>query len=267
MNCREVLNRLYDIIDNEPSDIDKVELQAHLDECSHCLKRYKLEDAIHRLVVRKCTDIAKSEQISDSCRQNILCRLKEAAEQEEVRKSADSRSSFRLWRNTLAIAATLVILFGGGYVGYQIYLHNDRYLPIEKLHWAVDDHSDSYSMASFATALAGVRDQFDYLMQDNVGSFNLVGSRKDSLAGLEMEHFVYSNDTTTVSVFVVDAAQFKLPPDIEEARVVREGKEYFDHNCRGCHVLYHPEGKAMIITATRDHSIDLFSFVPGHIGI
>ncbi|MGA5818908.1 mycothiol system anti-sigma-R factor [Kitasatospora sp. NPDC094028] len=52
--CGEVLDHLYEFLDNEMAEGDCAKLREHFDECSPCLKQYGLEQAIKALIKRSC---------------------------------------------------------------------------------------------------------------------------------------------------------------------------------------------------------------------
>ncbi|MFF4379403.1 mycothiol system anti-sigma-R factor [Kitasatospora sp. NPDC001547] len=52
--CGEVLDHLYEFLDNEMPEGDCAKLRVHFEECSPCLKQYGLEQAIKALIKRSC---------------------------------------------------------------------------------------------------------------------------------------------------------------------------------------------------------------------
>ncbi|MEV0191215.1 mycothiol system anti-sigma-R factor [Kitasatospora purpeofusca] len=52
--CGEVLDHLYEFLDNEMAEGDCDKLRVHFEECSPCLKQYGLEQAIKALIKRSC---------------------------------------------------------------------------------------------------------------------------------------------------------------------------------------------------------------------
>ncbi|MED7954473.1 mycothiol system anti-sigma-R factor [Streptomyces sp. BE303] len=52
--CGEVLDHLYEFLDNEMAEGDCAKLREHFEECSPCLKQYGLEQAIKALIKRSC---------------------------------------------------------------------------------------------------------------------------------------------------------------------------------------------------------------------
>ncbi|MFI9270459.1 mycothiol system anti-sigma-R factor [Kitasatospora sp. NPDC052896] len=53
-DCGEVLDHLYEFLDNEMAEGDCAKLRQHFEECSPCLEKYGLEQAIKALIKRSC---------------------------------------------------------------------------------------------------------------------------------------------------------------------------------------------------------------------
>jgi anti-sigma factor (TIGR02949 family) len=53
-DCSEVLNHLYEFLDREMPDSDCSKFEVHFEECSPCLEKYGLEQAVKKLVKRCC---------------------------------------------------------------------------------------------------------------------------------------------------------------------------------------------------------------------
>ncbi|MBC2873601.1 MULTISPECIES: mycothiol system anti-sigma-R factor [Streptomyces] len=53
-DCSEVLDHLYEYLDREMPDGDCAKFEVHIDECSPCLEKYGLEQAVKKLVKRCC---------------------------------------------------------------------------------------------------------------------------------------------------------------------------------------------------------------------
>ncbi|GAA1901431.1 mycothiol system anti-sigma-R factor [Streptomyces sodiiphilus] len=53
-DCSEVLGHLYEFLDREMPDVDSAKFREHIDECSPCLEKYGLEQAVKKLVKRCC---------------------------------------------------------------------------------------------------------------------------------------------------------------------------------------------------------------------
>ena len=51
--CREILEQAYLILDGEKvEEWRRIEIQAHLEECSPCLQRYGLEQEVKAMIAR-----------------------------------------------------------------------------------------------------------------------------------------------------------------------------------------------------------------------
>jgi mycothiol system anti-sigma-R factor len=70
-DCAEVLDKVFDFIDNELKTADKQEIQEHLDECLPCLQKYDLERTVKALVARSC-----SEHAPETLREKVLMRIR-----------------------------------------------------------------------------------------------------------------------------------------------------------------------------------------------
>ncbi|WP_037955346.1 mycothiol system anti-sigma-R factor [Streptomyces sulphureus] len=52
--CSEVLDHLYEYLDQEMPDRDRAKFREHFDECSPCFEKYGLEQEVKKLVRRCC---------------------------------------------------------------------------------------------------------------------------------------------------------------------------------------------------------------------
>ena len=59
--CSEVLEKVYLYLDGEAETHDHEHIRIHLDECSPCLRKYGLEQAVKALVARSCSEQAPAE--------------------------------------------------------------------------------------------------------------------------------------------------------------------------------------------------------------
>jgi mycothiol system anti-sigma-R factor len=52
-HCREILARAYLFLDGEGlSQPDRIEIEAHLEECAPCLERYDLQTEVRSIIFR-----------------------------------------------------------------------------------------------------------------------------------------------------------------------------------------------------------------------
>jgi mycothiol system anti-sigma-R factor len=65
--CSDVLGELYRFLDGELDDRARVQIAAHLDDCSPCLEAFDFEADLRRVIANRCRD-----QVPDDLRQRIL---------------------------------------------------------------------------------------------------------------------------------------------------------------------------------------------------
>lgn len=260
MNCQEALDLLYEIIDKEASEIDSQEVKRHLDHCHDCFGRYQLHGAIQSLIVEKLkvdADISVIERM----RGNILNKLDEIDSEREF--GGSKTVPFRIPAVVLAAAAALLLLVGTGFFASGLYQHYTEYIPIERAHWAanenVDIFRDSDKTASIMTAVS--RD-FGLTMSPAHNGLKLVGGTSREIRGRQVSQFYYSNGEYSASVFVIPASEISFSDDLIETKITIEGNCFYDHNCRGCRLLYTKNGDAVIITASTDRDYELTAFNP-----
>ena len=70
-DCSEVLDRVYEYLDNELEELDCAKIRQHLDECGPCLKQYDLDLALKALIRRSCA----CEPAPEELRTKILTRI------------------------------------------------------------------------------------------------------------------------------------------------------------------------------------------------
>ena len=74
MNCQEALELVYDIIDNEATDIDAQQVRDHLKNCKDCDGVYRLEQAVDELLRARLENSEPSPRLA-SLKTWVLCRL------------------------------------------------------------------------------------------------------------------------------------------------------------------------------------------------
>lgn len=70
-DCSEVLDHLYEYLDNEMPDTDCAKFREHFDECHPCLEKYGLEKAVKKLVKRCCG----SDEVPSDLRGKVMGRI------------------------------------------------------------------------------------------------------------------------------------------------------------------------------------------------
>ncbi|HWR83998.1 MAG TPA: zf-HC2 domain-containing protein, partial [Candidatus Deferrimicrobium sp.] len=199
MNCQDVLSRLYEIIDKEASAIDTAEVQQHLDRCRHCFDVYRLESAVQEFIHAKLKGNNPGTSLQ-TLKSQVLLRL------DEIDRNAGRQESHRFFRRTaavLAVAASLVILIGAGFLARDFYRHQTVYIPLERAHWASADKAETYRHEQNTSAtIQGIHDRLSYDLLTNVGRYSLIGGRSEEVMDVSMAHFVYVQGDEVVSVFV-----------------------------------------------------------------
>lgn len=74
MNCQEALDLLYDMVDNEASDVDAQQVREHLKNCKDCDGVYRVEQAVDDLLRARLEHSAPSLQLA-SLKARVISRL------------------------------------------------------------------------------------------------------------------------------------------------------------------------------------------------
>lgn len=261
MNCQEALSLLYDIIDNEASEIDTQKVQEHLEKCRDCFEVYRLEKSIHGFIEARLEN-ANSDIELTHLKSKVISKL------DEIDRESVRRLPFRLAAMSLAAAAVIVLIIGAVSLVTDFLDHDRNYIPLERAHFAAVENFEDYTANNPADSdLSHICNDLHYNLKQEVNGYSLIGSSTVEILDVEMDHFVYSNDNRFVSVFVAPSDKFTIPDELESTMVVKNDIEFFDHFCHGCHLVFHKCNSAVIITATRDPDTELLDFIPGHMAI
>jgi mycothiol system anti-sigma-R factor len=89
-DCREVLEQLWLLLDNECDRQRRELLRRHLDACGPCLEKYGLEEHLKALLARKCG----GDHAPEALRQRLLQSIREimASQVVEVSSSVESHA-------------------------------------------------------------------------------------------------------------------------------------------------------------------------------
>lgn len=260
MNCQDALSLLYDVIDKEASEIDTQEVRRHLDHCQDCYKKFQIEESLQGLLKEKLKP-QSDETTVEKLKLKIIGRLEDLDVEPTV--SAKRIVPFRMPAVALAAAASVILLIVAGIWGVGLYNHYVDYIPLERAHWSAADNIDSFrDSEKTQTVMAGMTDSFGFTLESTKDGMNLVGAQTEEIDGVRLAHFVYGDKSSTVSYFIANKEEFNIPESVKSGRVEVNGNCYFDHNCRGCRLVYHVVGDAVIISATTDRDFDLLSFSP-----
>jgi mycothiol system anti-sigma-R factor len=72
--CQEALDTLYHFLDGELTEVRRLEIQHHLDQCSPCLETFDFEAELKMVIARRCRD-----QVPESLRLRVASALAEAS--------------------------------------------------------------------------------------------------------------------------------------------------------------------------------------------
>lgn len=259
MTCQEALDYLYDMIDSEVSDLDEKRIRDHLDKCRDCFDIYEVEEKVNELIKERLSSDPPSERL-DKLKAGVL------AELDAVDKEMSGNSGFSIFRRpvyALAIAASLVIMIGAAWVTSDLVEHYQTFGPLEQAYYAASHRNvDSDGSQDLVEIVQSVQ-KMGFSVSDGVDGFVLTDGFMDKISGVEMAHLVYSSNGSRVSVLVVPSDQIEIPEGLQNSKIVKDKIEIFDHNCRGCRLVYHKLETFTIITATNNREVELLDFLPG----
>jgi len=260
MNCQEALDLLYDIVDKQASEIDISEVRAHLENCRDCFEIYRVEEAIHEFITLKIRQSHSSQQL-DHLKSKIMSSLDEV---DLGNRSEGPARFFGLSTKVLAVAASLVLVIGAAVILYSFDSHYSDYIPLEQSHCSAEENPAVFASAEqTGSILTTAENRYGYDIAEDVVGLHLVGGSTETIMDVEMMHLVYAAGERIVSVFVAPSDLFSIPSDLQNSPIRRGDLIFFGHNCRGCRLVFHQVGSAIIITATRSPQVELLEFVPG----
>lgn len=260
MNCQEALRLLYDIIDKEASDIDNQAVEQHLNKCRHCFDKFQLESSIQDLLKAKLSGGNPGPELAN-LKSKIMIKLDEV----DNECQAQSRSPFQMAAWAIAAAASIVVVLGASNLVMSFIEHSADFMPFERAHITLEEGTGkTFDQVTTAAALTELRNDFEYELLLVVNDFELVSGGSEEIDGVAVRHFSYKNNGSMVSVFVLLASEYELPSSLDQAKITVSDRIMYDHNCRGCRLVYQEVGGSVVITATRDKSVELLEFVPGH---
>ncbi len=259
MNCQEALELLYDYVDREASESTNEKIKDHLKNCHDCFSKYRLEESVASLLNERAEGLKKTPSL-DSLKSNIMANL-DAIDNGSTDSGA--KPFFKL-STVMAAVASLVIMVGASFVVSNYYSHHDNYIPLEKAHWAVAQNPINFQNdEQVSTLILQLSKDLQYSLNESVSGLQLTGAQMEQIDDVAMAHFVYGTGDAAVSVFVADSKSFSIPSELDGTTAAELGHTMFDHNCRGCRIVFHKIGNAIIITASSDRTVDLLSFIPG----
>lgn len=264
MTCQEALDYLYDMIDSEVSGLDEKRIRDHLDKCRDCFDVFEVEKKVNELIKERLSSDPPSERLAE-CKANLL------AELDAVDAKISDGAGLLIFRRpvyAVAAVASLIVMIGAALVTSELVQHYRTYGPLERAYYAAAHRKPIVGeLAGLSSVKQNVQRQMGFSVPDAVDGYSLVDGFMDSVSGVEMAHLVYASNGSRVSVLVVPSDQIEIPEDLRDSGIVNDEMEFFDHNCRGCRLVYYKLESVTVITATNDREIELMGFVPGYSAI
>ena len=188
-------------------------------------------------------------------------------ETEPVRNQPKDQSPpFFTMTKIIATAAVLVLVIGAGFIINSLLHHNEYYIPLERAHVSASDNTTPYkNIQNLSSALMHVTNDMHYQLNQKIQDYQLIGGQNTEIMEAGMTHFMYADrkEQHFVSVFVLPASDLLLDEELQDHQVKVNDITFYDHNCRGCRLVFHQVGDLMIITATTEKTVDLLDFIPG----
>ncbi|MCB2231534.1 zf-HC2 domain-containing protein [bacterium] len=270
MNCQEALSLLYDIIDKEASEVDTRQVKEHLEKCGHCSEIYRVEQQVNAFLKAKCTDSNPEERLDTLKTQVIKLLDREDGGGTDPLASGGDRKygappiTGLTFTRYIAAAAALVIVVWGAFLAADLFRHHDEHFGIERIHLAANEQPAEFAtVESTGRAFELCARSMHFAPTESVDGFRLLGARDIQIDGVPAVHLLYENGKSGISVFVMRKDQFNIPPSLKAQPTTLGGHTFYDHNCRGCRLIYREVGDLIVITASECREVDLPSFIPG----
>lgn len=257
MTCEEALRKLYEVIDKEASEIDRQEVEEHLEHCKSCMARYQFEAMFKTFVVEKAASPSKKELLKEK----IVAQIGYLKENPGPSGKGESFLSnpFRYRSVLVAAAAALVICILAAFATSEFYRHRTFIYPFEKSHMAIH-HMDINNLPHNTDEVGRfISSDMHLAVNENDSDYKLIGCCFDEVQGQKFAHLRYNNGETNVSLFVGSHDGVNLP-DFE--RKMYANVEYFTRDCKECKVAYWNLGDALVIAVTENKDAELTKFIP-----
>lgn len=72
MDCRELLDKLYLLMDEELDEHECAHMRAHMKNCHPCHERLLVEERFKRLVAEKCSESGAPSELVEKIRHAIV---------------------------------------------------------------------------------------------------------------------------------------------------------------------------------------------------
>lgn len=264
----------YAVIDGQATPTETREFQAYLKTDAELDAAFGREQAVHQAMVARLKQV-HTETASPRLRKAIMSALDDVDREESMIPISTKTTSVAPKVRVLpavkwmAYAASLVFAAGVGYFGFVLKEHGDEFLALESAHWeAVSEFqatgkfvhtTETGKCHESAKKMAGA---LGLTLVDAEDGLSEVGACINECTGKALGHYVYADGDKIVSVFVAPAASFEIPDDLLKHPIQKNGLTLYDHNCKGCRLVYQRVGDVIVITATTNRKIELLDFEP-----
>jgi len=264
MDNKKARQILFDIVDNEASDLEREEFDAYLKEDAELRAIYELEMRLRSEIVKK----APAERFPESALSALQAKLDQIdAEPQGSESLAPEYQPLKVVtpahpvkrpvtvRYALAMAASFVLMLVGGYAAVSFFEHQSAFGAFENSHYVARDHiGEQNIMTNTADATKFITSNFGVNLDEDVPGLDLCGGEVVRLDKSDFAHFLFCDaDNNPISIFVGSAAGVHLP---DMPVTIRAGKKYFNHTCHGCELMYWRSGDALIVAASTPNHMD-----------
>ncbi|UCD94579.1 MAG: zf-HC2 domain-containing protein [Candidatus Zixiibacteriota bacterium] len=253
MTCEEALEKIYDVIDNEASEIDCQRVREHLDHCRDCTSRYEFEEKLRAFINRRSPDPERSDRLKKKILECIDC--------DDDSSLPRRRCSFRFCAVALSAAIALIICIISAFAVAKFYRHKVYIYPFERQHMQREANllSGNPSFEEWISARDFLGNDLQLAVDVNTTGHELVRVGSDEILGGEFAHLRFIDNGVHISLFVGAAEGVKLP-DFEP--VVLSEMEYYKHVCGQCQMIYWISGNVITIAVTENKGFDLTTLFP-----
>ena len=211
MNCREVLQHLYEYLDNELTDDVVEKINDHLEACKSCFDQYEFEKLLHKLIVKKGGVSVETEHLKS----RVLNQIKGLESQDK------SGGFFYRIRPYLAAAAAVIVVIIGSYF-YLNMRDSTLYAGVNPF---IDGHKECICGTAGGHRPLMTQDQIDSCLlevitapgvflkpaDDRSASYGFVATYGNCRAA----HLIFQYCESEVSVYLISNKEFAPPQGLK----------------------------------------------------
>lgn len=263
MDMKKAQRLLYEVVDNQASDIEKVELENYLKTDASLNSQFKIEKRFRAMLKQK----ADAEFCPTAVSESIAAALDAIDSAESVgdtvvpahattivpaRRETASRFSLRY---LLPMAASFALFLLGSLTTVQFLQHQEAYGAFEGAHFISRDLLKEGPLPEISADVTNyITKEFGVSLTEDINGLSLCGGELIDLDDTRFAHFKFCGASQNpISIFVGSASDFSLP---ETPITIIAGKKYFRHSCHGCELMYWRSGNALIVAATAPNHMD-----------